>query len=56
MQVADVVARRAAGADVIDVRPVSDYSTGHVPGSIANTLRPAFATWLGWLVADPAPR
>ena len=31
----------------------SDYSAGHVPGSIANTLRPAFATWLGWLVADP---
>lgn len=53
LHVTDVVALLAAGADVVDVRPVSDYGAGHVPGSIANTLRPAFATWLGWLVADP---
>jgi glyoxylase-like metal-dependent hydrolase (beta-lactamase superfamily II)/rhodanese-related sulfurtransferase len=53
LPVSQVVTLRATGAEVIDVRPVSDYGTGHVPGSIANTLRPAFATWLGWLVADP---
>lgn len=53
LPVPQVVALRAAGAEVIDVRPVEDYSAGHLPGSIANTLRPAFATWLGWLVADP---
>ncbi len=53
LPVSQVVALLAAGAEVIDVRPVGDYSAGHVPGSIANTLRPAFATWLGWLVADP---
>jgi hydroxyacylglutathione hydrolase len=53
LPVAQVAAMRGAGAEVIDVRPVGDYSAGHVPGSIANTLRPAFATWLGWLVADP---
>jgi hydroxyacylglutathione hydrolase len=46
--------RRTAGAEVIDVRPPVDYAAGHVPGSLANTLRPAFATWLGWLVPDPA--
>jgi rhodanese-related sulfurtransferase len=45
---------RAAGAEVVDVRPPADYAAGHVRGSLANTLRPAFATWLGWLVPDPA--
>jgi hydroxyacylglutathione hydrolase len=42
------------GAQVIDVRPVADYAAGHIPGSLAIALRPAFATWLGWLVPDPA--
>ena len=42
------------GAQVIDVRPVADYAAGHIPGSLAIPLRPAFATWLGWLVPDPA--
>jgi hydroxyacylglutathione hydrolase len=42
------------GAQVIDIRPVRGYSAGHIPGSLAIALRPAFATWLGWLVADPA--
>src|SRR5579875_1867356 len=44
----------AAGGQVIDVRPVRDYAAGHVPGSLAIPLREAFATWLGWLVPDPA--
>ncbi|MGE5293090.1 MAG: MBL fold metallo-hydrolase [Micromonosporaceae bacterium] len=43
-----------SGAQVIDVRPVPAYAAGHIPGSLANPLRPAFATWLGWLVPDPA--
>jgi hydroxyacylglutathione hydrolase len=42
------------GAQVIDVRPVVDYAAGHIPGSLAIPLRDAFATWLGWLVPDPA--
>jgi len=41
------------GGQVIDVRPVSDYAAGHIPGSLAIPLRAAFATWLGWLVPDP---
>jgi hydroxyacylglutathione hydrolase len=45
---------RDRGAVLVDVRPVSDYAAGHVPGSLANTLRPQFASWLGWLVEDPA--
>ena len=42
------------GGQVIDVRPVADYAAGHIPGSLAIALREAFATWLGWLVLDPA--
>ncbi|HEX6933730.1 MAG TPA: rhodanese-like domain-containing protein, partial [Streptosporangiaceae bacterium] len=42
------------GAMAIDVRPVQAYARGHIPGSLAIALRPAFATWLGWLVPDPA--
>jgi glyoxylase-like metal-dependent hydrolase (beta-lactamase superfamily II)/rhodanese-related sulfurtransferase len=42
------------GGQVIDVRPVEDYAAGHIPGSLAIPLRGAFATWLGWLIPDPA--
>jgi len=42
------------GGRVIDVRPVPDWAAGHIPGSLAIPLREAFATWLGWLVPDPA--
>jgi hydroxyacylglutathione hydrolase len=45
-------ARMAAGAQVVDVRPTAAFAAGHVPGSVSVALRPAFATWLGW-VADP---
>ena len=45
---------RDEGALVIDVRPVTDFAHGHIPGSLAIPLRDAFATWLGWLVPDPA--
>jgi glyoxylase-like metal-dependent hydrolase (beta-lactamase superfamily II)/rhodanese-related sulfurtransferase len=49
-----VLARQNDGSQVIDVRPVPDWAAGHIPGSLAIALREAFATWLGWLVADPA--
>jgi glyoxylase-like metal-dependent hydrolase (beta-lactamase superfamily II) len=41
---------RADGAELVDVRPVSDFAAAHIPGSLSIPLRPAFATWLGWLV------
>ena len=47
---AEVVRVRAGGAEVVDVRPVRDFAAGHIPGSLSVPLRPAFATWLGWLV------
>lgn len=53
--VAEVAALQAAGAVVVDVRPISDFAAGHVPGSVSNALRPVFATWLGWLVAPDVP-
>ena len=40
------------GAILVDVRPVERFAAGHVAGSLAIPLRPAFAGWLGWLV-DP---
>src|SRR4029078_3925255 len=41
---------REAGAVIVDVRPISAYAAGHIPGSLSIELRDAFATWLGWLV------
>lgn len=52
---AAVTAARDAGAEVVDVRPVRDFSAGHVPGSLSIPLRPAFASWLGWLVELDRP-
>jgi hydroxyacylglutathione hydrolase len=46
---------RDRGAIVIDVRPVSDFSDGHIPGALSIPLRPQFATWLGWLVSPGTP-
>jgi hydroxyacylglutathione hydrolase len=45
----------ADGAIVVDVRPVADYARGHVTGSVSIPLRPAFATWLGWLLPPDRP-
>jgi rhodanese-related sulfurtransferase len=47
---AEVVRVQAGGAEVVDVRPVREFAAGHMPGSLSVPLRPAFATWLGWLV------
>jgi rhodanese-related sulfurtransferase len=53
---ADHVARLATeGGQLVDVRPVPDFAEGHVPGSVSIPLRPAFATWMGWLVDADRP-
>jgi glyoxylase-like metal-dependent hydrolase (beta-lactamase superfamily II)/rhodanese-related sulfurtransferase len=53
---ADEVAHLVAvGAQVVDVRPLADFSAGHLPGSVSIPLRPVFATWLGWLLDADAP-
>jgi len=48
--------RRAdRGATVVDARPAAAWAAGHVPGALAIPLRPAFASWLGWLIERDAP-
>jgi hydroxyacylglutathione hydrolase len=42
----------AEGAVLIDARPIGAFAEGHVPGALSIALRPAFATWLGWLVPE----
>jgi len=52
----DDVARRVAnGAVVVDARPFVTFGAGHLPGSISNTMRPVFGSWLGWLVPAGTP-
>ncbi|MEU0402162.1 MBL fold metallo-hydrolase [Streptomyces sp. NPDC006197] len=50
-----VRALAADGGRVVDVRPVADYATGHIQGSLSDPLRDRFATWLGWLLPDTVP-
>ena len=45
---------RRQGAVVVDVRPFDRYAVGHLRGSLSNTLRPQFGSWLGWTVPDPS--
>lgn len=49
----EVERRHRDGATIVDVRSVAAYAAGHLPGSLANPLRPQFSSWQGWLVADP---
>ena len=46
---------RGAGAELVDVRPISDFAAGHIPGSLSIPLRPVFASWLGWLTTADRP-
>lgn len=43
------------GALVVDARPITAFSAGHVPGSLSIELRPVFASWLGWLAEPDRP-
>ena len=52
LTVAEVARLRGQGAEVVDVRPLSAFAKGHVPGALSIPLRPVFATWLGWLVPE----
>jgi hydroxyacylglutathione hydrolase len=45
----------ADGAVLVDVRPVDAFAAGHPAGALSIALRPAFATWLGWLVEADRP-
>ncbi len=43
------------GAELIDARPIEAFAAGHIPGALSIALRPAFASWLGWLVEPERP-
>jgi hydroxyacylglutathione hydrolase len=45
----------AGGGPVVDARPVAAFAAGHIPGALSIALRPAFASWLGWLLDDTRP-
>ncbi len=52
----DQVERHLAGGGVVvDVRSTAAFAAGHVTGSMSNTLRSVFASWLGWLVEPDSP-
>lgn len=55
LTVAEVKSLRSAGAEVVDVRPFAEFAAGHIEGALSNVLRPAFASWLGWLVPEDKP-
>jgi rhodanese-related sulfurtransferase len=43
------------GSPGVAARPTKSFASGHIAGSMSNTLRPAFASWLGWLVTAGQP-
>jgi hydroxyacylglutathione hydrolase len=45
----------AGGGVLVDARPVTAFAAGHIPGALSIALRPAFASWLGWLVDETQP-
>jgi rhodanese-related sulfurtransferase len=50
-----VAARVTRGAWLIDARRVHEWAEEHPVGAVSNELRPAFASWLGWIVPFGAP-
>jgi len=55
MTPAAVTAAQAAGATILDVRPVPAFAAAHLAGALSIPLRPAFASWLGWLANHERP-
>jgi rhodanese-related sulfurtransferase len=51
----EVARRMTAGAWLIDARPIHTWAAGHPRSAVSNELRPAFASWLGWVVPFGAP-
>jgi hydroxyacylglutathione hydrolase len=50
-----VRAHLAGGGVVVDARPAAAFAAGHIPGAVSIALRPAFVSWLGWLLDDTQP-
>lgn len=52
---AEAAALVADAAELVDVRPVAAFAGGHPRGALSIPLRPAFASWLGWLASPDRP-
>lgn len=50
LDLATVQTHLAAGAALVDARPIGDFARAHAAGSISIQHRPVFASWLGWLL------
>src|SRR5579859_2661170 len=51
----EVHERKERGEAVVDTRSIHDYARGHIPGVFHVELRPAFASWVGWIVPLDSP-
>lgn len=52
---AEAVRELAAGAVLVDARPMVEFAAAHPEGALSNALRPVFGSWLGWLVELDTP-
>ncbi len=55
LDVATVRTHLVAGAALIDVRPIAAVAEAHPLGAVSIAHRPAFGSWLGWLVELDRP-
>lgn len=55
LRLADVVALRTAGAQLLDVREPVDFAAGHLAGSVSIALSGKFATLAGTLLSHERP-
>lgn len=51
----EVAGQMEDGVWLIDVRPVDEWATSHPRGAISIAERPAFASWLGWVIPFGEP-
>jgi hydroxyacylglutathione hydrolase len=51
----EVDERHRHGEAIVDTRSVHEYARGHIPGVFHVELRPAFASWVGWVVPFGTP-
>ncbi len=51
----EVQRRIGDGEAVLDLRPVQDYATAHIPGAYHAEHRDGFASWVGWVAPFGTP-
>ena len=51
----EVRAETDRGALIVDARPPTSWTAGHVPGSVSIPVGSSFGTWLGWVVDADRP-